>query len=85
MNEQRHTRWRWAPEALSCLLGVGCVGLYFGLREVSASPPQLALFLGRFHPLAVHLPIGILLLVAGAEGLTLSPRFRARSGPMPYP
>jgi len=72
---------RWAPEAAACLLGLSCIGLYFGLREPSGAAPQLTLFFGRFHPLAVHLPIGILLLVAAAEGLTLAPRLRTRVDP----
>ncbi|MFZ4767045.1 MAG: c-type cytochrome domain-containing protein, partial [Roseimicrobium sp.] len=38
-------------------------------REVAA--PQWALFLGRFHPIAVHLPVGVLILAAVMDALTL--------------
>lgn len=38
--------------------------------------PDLALFLGRFHPLLVHLPIGCLLLLVALESLARVPRFR---------
>jgi uncharacterized membrane protein len=38
-------------------------------------------FLGRFHPLVVHLPIGFLLLIAFAEALSFAPRFRTRVDP----
>lgn len=43
--------------------------------------PELALFLGRFHPLVVHLPIGFFLLLALAEGATFVPRLRERVEP----
>lgn len=38
-------------------------------------------FVGRFHPLAVHLPIGVILLLAALEGLSVSPRLRAKIDP----
>ena len=41
---------------------------------------DLLLFLGRFHPLLVHLPIGFLVLLATLELLALRPRFRAANG-----
>jgi uncharacterized membrane protein len=56
------------------------VGLTLALRP-AASAPDLVQFLGRFHTLAIHLPIGVLMLVAAAEALTLSPRLRARIDP----
>ena len=40
------------------------------------SPPDLALFFGRLHPLLVHLPIALLLLVALLELLSRSTRLR---------
>lgn len=43
--------------------------------------PDFALFLGRFHPLIVHLPIGFFLLVALAEAATFHPRLRSRVEP----
>lgn len=33
------------------------------LGEITTTPPNWALMLGRFHPIVVHLPIGILMLV----------------------
>lgn len=38
-------------------------------------------WIGHFHPLAVHLPIGLLLLVGLFEVLGFSPRFRSRTDP----
>lgn len=40
------------------------------------TPNNFALFLGHFHPLLVHLPIGALVLLAVLEGLALLPRFK---------
>ena len=40
-------------------------------------PPDIVLFLGRLHPLLVHLPIGLVLLVAFLEILSRSTRFKA--------
>jgi mono/diheme cytochrome c family protein len=57
------------------------VALSVALRP-SAGAPDFVQFLGRFHTLAIHLPIGVLLLVAAAEALCLaSPRLRARLDP----
>jgi mono/diheme cytochrome c family protein len=38
-------------------------------------------FMGRLHPLAVHLPIGLCLLVGLLEVSSISPRLRARTDP----
>jgi uncharacterized membrane protein len=43
---------------------------------VNPAPSELSLFVGRFHPLLVHLPIGILVLLAALEALALIPRFK---------
>ncbi|HEX5098871.1 MAG TPA: c-type cytochrome domain-containing protein, partial [Polyangiaceae bacterium] len=51
------------------------------MRHRGGTPADFTLFVGRFHPLAVHLPIGVVLLVGAAEVATLSPRFRARLDP----
>lgn len=40
------------------------------------SAPDFALFVGRLHPLLVHLPIGLILLLAALEVLSRWPRFR---------
>jgi mono/diheme cytochrome c family protein len=39
-------------------------------------PPDIALFFGRLHVLLVHLPIGVILLLALLEGLARFPRFK---------
>jgi uncharacterized membrane protein len=39
-------------------------------------PPEIFLFLGRLHPLLVHLPIGMLFALAVLEALALLPRFK---------
>jgi uncharacterized membrane protein/mono/diheme cytochrome c family protein len=39
-------------------------------------PPEILLFVGRFHPLLVHLPIGMLVALAALEVLAFFPRFR---------
>ncbi len=41
------------------------------------SVPEWVLFLGRFHPLIVHLPIGILIIAALIEFFARSPRLKA--------
>ena len=41
--------------------------------------PDFALFLGRFHPLVVHLPIGLLLLAGVMEFLARKPKYEALS------
>jgi uncharacterized membrane protein len=48
-------------------------------------PPDIVLFLGRFHPTLVHLPIGMILLLAVLEGLSRWRGFRsanASAGPI---
>ena len=39
-------------------------------------PPNIFLFLGRLHPLLVHLPIGMLAVLASLELAALLPRFK---------
>jgi uncharacterized membrane protein len=41
-----------------------------------SGPPDSLLFLGRFHPVLVHLPIGFILLVAVLEVCARLPRFK---------
>lgn len=71
----------WAVEIAAALLVVILSVVYFTLREPLESAPRIVLFFGRFHPLAVHLPIGILLLVAFGEALSLSPTLRGKIDP----
>jgi uncharacterized membrane protein len=40
------------------------------------SAPDIGLFFGRFHPVLLHLPIGLLVALAGLELFGLLPRFR---------
>ena len=69
------------PLVIAAASAALAVALSVALRP-SAGAPDFVQFLGRFHTLAIHLPIGVLLLVAAAEGLCLaSPRLRARLDP----
>lgn len=53
------------------------------LLQTNATP-EFFLFLGRFHPLVVHLPIGILLLAALMEIASRSKRYAALSSAIPF-
>jgi len=80
MSEPRpSSRFTPALVALGCVIAVMASEGVFS--TLSGAPSDFSLFLGRFHPLAVHLPIGIVLLVVTAEALSFSPRFRARVDP----
>lgn len=39
-------------------------------------PPEILLFIGRLHPLLVHLPIGMLVALAALEAAARLPRFK---------
>ena len=69
------------PFMAAALGAVLAVGLHFGLRSQVAHASDFSLFLGRFHPLVVHLPIGILLLVALIEVAGFYRPARARLDP----
>jgi uncharacterized membrane protein len=74
--------WYRAPAVVGAavlLLVVVVVELVLG--RASGPPADTTLFLGRFHPLVVHLPIGVLVLVALAEAATFSPKLRERIDP----
>jgi len=73
--------WRSGSVLLSLGVLVLVVVLDVVLRHLGGTPANFTLFLGRFHPLAVHLPIGVVLLVGAAELATLSPRLRLRLDP----
>jgi uncharacterized membrane protein len=62
------------------ILGVGVAAIFLLLILSIYAPPdgrertELAQFLGRFHPLAVHIPIALLLLVPVLEGAAFGRR-----------
>jgi uncharacterized membrane protein len=67
------------------MLGVGVAAIFPLLILLIYAPPdgqqraELAQFLGRFHPLAVHIPIALLLLVGVLEGAAFArDRFHLR-------
>ena len=62
---------------LSLILGL--LVLFVMLLTTGGRPTDFALFLGRFHPALVHLPIGILLVGVLLEILTRSGRFGSYS------
>jgi uncharacterized membrane protein/mono/diheme cytochrome c family protein len=64
----------WGVAGLSlALLATGLLLIDWG------NPPDVLLFIGRFHPLIVHFPIGLLLLAGLLEGVALFRPFRGRS------
>lgn len=71
---------RSARPAILAASGVAvfALALFVALPPQGPSPPTFFEFLGRFHTLLVHLPVGVLLLVATAEVLTRFPRLRPR-------
>jgi hypothetical protein len=46
-------------------------------KRLMNDTPDILLFLGRFHPLLVHLPIGFLVLLVALESLACFRRFRS--------
>jgi mono/diheme cytochrome c family protein len=76
-------RWYRSPSVLfaaGALVVIVVFQLVLG-RGSSGSPSEFTLFLGRFHPLVVHLPIGVLVLVGLGEVATFFPRYRSRIDP----
>ncbi|MEO7179368.1 MAG: hypothetical protein ABI141_00905, partial [Gemmatimonadaceae bacterium] len=59
---------RHLPALAAALMVVGAVLLATVLTRGTDSPTRLQLFVGRLHPLVVHLPIGFLLLALVLEG-----------------
>src|SRR5688572_10356018 len=73
--------WK-APAVLGALVALAGVLLFEAvMARGGGEPAQAVLFLGRFHPLIVHLPIGIWILVALGELCSLSPRLKPRVDP----
>ena len=73
--------WKSPPVAASVAALAGVILFEVVMARGGGEPGQAVLFLGRFHPLVVHLPIGIWVLVALAEGASLFPRFKPRVDP----
>jgi mono/diheme cytochrome c family protein len=75
-------RWHRSPSAL---LAAGALAVVIVAELVfsrgSGKPSDFTLFLGRFHPLVVHLPIGVLVLAGLAEAATFRSKFRERIDP----
>ena len=75
--------WFRSPSAT---LAAGALVVIVGFELVlgrgsGGQPSDFSLFLGRFHPLVVHLPIGVLVLAGLAELFSFSPRYRSRIDP----
>ena len=74
--------WRKADQMKQSLiwlcLGLGFVILMLIMVPGGGRPSDFTLFLGRFHPLVVHLPIGILLVAVILELLSRKPSLRGR-------
>jgi hypothetical protein len=73
-----------ASRASTAILGASiasALALFVALPPEGARLPSFFVFVGRFHTLALHLPVGVLLLIACAELLTRSSRLRARIDP----
>ena len=58
---KKSTYWRIAP------FGIIGLGLLFRVFINPSDPPNAALFIGRFHSMIVHFPIGLLLLAVLLE------------------
>ncbi len=71
---------RARPIALGVVVVAVSLALALFIRPGSEGS-NLAEFLGRFHILVLHVPIGALLLVVSAEALALSPKLRPRIDP----
>ncbi|MBI4957003.1 MAG: hypothetical protein HY908_33620, partial [Myxococcales bacterium] len=81
MTPSPHPWWRSLAVLGAGAAALGAILVDLVVPRLGGAPPGLVLFIGRFHPLAVHLPIGILILVGVAELLTLHPALRRRIDP----
>lgn len=78
----RAVPWWRSSAALSSVVAAAVAAVLVAV--LGAAPPtdsQTALYLGRFHVLVVHLPIGFIVLLAFADALTLLGRWRDRLEP----
>ncbi len=63
---------------ISLLTMVGLMALpIFGLKPVE-NAPQIVKFLGRFHPVILHMPIGIIFLIATMEAMAMFRIYRPK-------
>lgn len=68
--------------ALALASGLFALVAFFALKGPEPDAGESVRFVGRFHTLLIHLPIGLLLLVAMAEPLTFFRSMRERIDPM---
>jgi len=66
------------PVVAVCAAALLAALLAVAIRPHDGTQPDIVPFLGRFHTLALHLPIGALLLVVTFEALSFLPRVRPR-------
>lgn len=84
MSQSEHPRSFMKWKILLTIAGLLLIAA-LGLLPLLAGPPpedglpDIAKFIGRFHPVVLHLPIGILTWVLVQEALNLLPGKRARS------
>lgn len=64
LRQGRRTRWAWLA---ALVFSSALVALPFLFRLDGKTHADWQQFLGRFHPLAVHLPIGLLVLLPVLE------------------
>ena len=74
----KQTRTWWAVG-----IGIVLLALLFLTFINPDDPPDFALFLGRFHTILVHFPIGLLLIAALLEALVRLPRFAHLNAAIP--
>jgi mono/diheme cytochrome c family protein len=73
-------RTRATSIGIAVASALASIVLAVAVRPTSGAPDAVQ-FLGRFHTLAIHVPIGVLMAVAAAELLTLSPRLKKHIDP----
>lgn len=62
---------------INCFSGFGSLSSnLFAAILLQSEPPDFIIFLGRFHPLIVHLPIGFLFIAVALEYLSKIERFK---------
>lgn len=67
---------------MATLAGIAVAWGFDVAATTMGAASRLALFVGRFHPLVVHLPIGMLVLVAGLELSTMASKGRIDAAPV---